>query len=55
MKILLTQPDSRTGDMRADIDALVNGESVPGCDVAVLPELIGSTAGTEEYEARILM
>lgn len=53
MKVMLTQPDSRTGDMRADIASLVDGSPVPECDIAVLPELIGGTASTEEYESAI--
>lgn len=54
MKILLTQPATRSGDMKVDIEELLAGETVPECDVAVLPELIGSTASTEEYEQRVI-
>jgi len=53
MKILLTQPEMRSGDMRRDIADLISGTEVPECDIAVLPELIGSTAVTEDYESQI--
>ena len=37
-----------------DIDALVSGEDIPECDIAVLPELIGSTTSTEDYEQLVV-
>lgn len=54
MKILLTQPSRRSGDMCQDIEELIRDESTPDCDIAVLPELIGSTSPTKIYEEQIM-
>lgn len=49
LTVVLAQPASRTGDMGEDLYRLFNEESVPRCDVLVLPELIGAKDEGQKY------
>lgn len=56
MKLLLTQPVSRSEDINQNFETILHSASqaedtLAGAEMLVLPELIGATSSAEEYES----